>query len=311
MAGLAAQVDSLSLESAPILISGERGTETRLLARIIHDRSLRAGQRFVAVDCRESTPILEIELFGHERSAFADAGRAEQGLFEAAEGGTLFLDEIGALATELQTKLHAALATQGFRRLGGSRVIPLDVRLIAASHGDLAAEVRQGCFREDLFSVLAMLPLRLPPLRTRGPAEITRIAATFLDEAGRGQGRGPVRMSDDFADALTRYDWPGNIRELRNVMERAVLLAGEKSTLLARHLPQELVSRDGAAKSQSRGAATAPSDLSLGAVAREHVMRVMELYAGNRSQAAAALGITRSTLYKKLAEYQLTHIGRG
>lgn len=298
MGAVATQVELLAPGQAPILLTGETGTGKGWLAKLIHSVSPRAAAPFVAVNCAGlSATFLDSELFGHEKGAFTDAKTAKQGLFEIADGGTLFLDEVGDLALDLQPKLLTALESQRFRRLGGTREILVSVRLIAATHHDLAACVRSGRFREDLYYRLAVLPIRLPSLRERGTDDIAGLAVNLLGDLRRTVARGPSRISVAALRAIARYPWPGNVRELRNTLERALLMAGDAPEVLAEHLPAEL--RD----SLSLPEEVLAGDMSLESVEKRHILRVLAHCDGNRSLAARSLGITRATLYKKLRAY--------
>lgn len=299
MRELAQQVTLLASGSAPILLTGETGTGKGWLAQLIHSASPRSPGPFVSINCAGLTAtFLATELFGHEKGAFTDAKQEKEGLFEVADGGTLFLDEIGDLTLELQPKLLTVLETGRFRRLGGTKEREVDVRLLAATHHDLAAAVKAGSFREDLYYRLAVLPLRLPALRERGDDEVSALAADLLSDLARKIGRPTVNLSADALGILTEYRWPGNIRELRNVLERALLLAGDAPALLPRHLPPDLRPRDTARRTNRLD-----GDLSLESAVKRHIQRVLDQFEGNRSRAARALGIPRSTLYKRLREY--------
>jgi DNA-binding NtrC family response regulator len=305
MLELAAQVELLAVGTAPILLTGETGTGKGWMAKLIHAASPRARAPFVAVNCAGLTAtFLDTELFGHEKGAFTDAKTQKPGLFEIANGGTLFLDEIGDLAPELQPKLLTVLETQRFRRLGGTREIEVDVRLIAATHHDLADAVKAGRFRQDLYYRLAVLPLRLPPIRERGRDEIADLAIRLLGDLQRRLGRGPTRISANALARLVRHPWPGNIRELRNTLERALLLAGPCEQLGPEHLPGEL------RPAPDMPEEPLPDDLSLTSVERRHITRVITMVGGNRLHAAKVLGIARHTLYKRLREYGIEHLGR-
>jgi DNA-binding NtrC family response regulator len=301
MRRLGDQLRLLASGTAPVLLGGETGTGKGYVARRIHALSPRSAAPFVEVNCAGlSAAFLDSELFGHERGAFTDAKHARRGLFELADGGTLFLDEIGDLAPELQPKLLTVLESQRFRRLGGTRQIEVDVRLVAATNVDLRGAVRDRRFREDLYYRLAVLPLELPPLRERGAEEIARLAHALLDELHRRSGRGPTRLTSDALLALSRYPWPGNIRELRNVLERVALLAVDHDAVGLPHLPPEMRA--------AAGAALPPvdeTDLTLVAAERAHILRVLALSGHNKAHAARALGITRATLYAKLRAYGL------
>jgi DNA-binding NtrC family response regulator len=302
MRRLGEQLHLLAAGMAPVLLGGETGTGKGWLARRLHAMSPRSQGPFVEVNCAGlCATFLDSELFGHEKGAFTDAKQAKRGLFEVADGGTLFLDEIGDLAPALQPKLLTVLESHRFRRLGGTREIGVDVRLVAATNVDLREAVRARRFREDLYYRLAVVPLELPPLRERGSDEIARLARTLLDNLRREIGRGPDHLTPDALLALTRYAWPGNIRELRNVLERTVLLAAYAAAIEPAHLPPEIA----AAGAIAATGGPEERELSLGAAERAHILRVLALSGHNKAHAARALGITRATLYAKLREYGL------
>jgi DNA-binding NtrC family response regulator len=296
-------VELLADGTAPVLLTGETGSGKGWLAQLLHARSSRAQRPFVDVNCAGlSATFLDSELFGHERGAFTDAKTQKSGLFEVANGGTLFLDEIGDLAPELQPKLLKAIESQRFRRLGGTREITVDVRLVAATHHDLKAAVSAGRFREDLYYRLAVFPLHLPPLRERGRDVIIALAQQFLAELRRQAGRGPIAFTEGALRQLVTHAWPGNVRELRNTIERVLLLAGDATEIGVEHLPGEL---------RPSGPGHAPllldgdddrdaPDLTLAQAERRHIARVLARVGGNRVHAARALGIARATLYTKL-----------
>lgn len=305
MRELARQVEVLANSDTTVLLSGETGTGKGFVAHLLHSLSPRSSQPFVEINgAGLSAAFLDSEMFGHEKGAFTDAREQKRGLFELAHGGTFFLDEVGDVALELQPKLLKVLERQRFRRLGGTREIEVDVRLIAATNADLDRSVRAGRFREDLYYRLNVLPLRLPPLRERGREEIADLAVRILLDLRRRLGRGPARLSADALEILVQYGWPGNIREMRNVLERVLLLAAGAEEILPAHLPPEM-----AGNGSGTGPATLES-MSLQEVERRHIARVLAHHAGNRSRTARTLGISRATLYEKLARYSLDQIGR-
>jgi DNA-binding NtrC family response regulator len=305
MQELRREIELLSPGNAPILLTGETGSGKGWAAKLIHGASPRSTAPFVEVNCAGlSATFLDSELFGHEKGAYTDAKTQKLGLFEIANGGTLFLDEIGDLAPDLQPKLLKVLESQRFRRLGGTREIEVDVRLVAATHHDLESAVQEGRFRQDLYYRLAVLPVHLPPLRARGREEIVALATQLLADLRARIGRGPTRFAPESLALLVRYPWPGNIRELRNMLERVLLLAAHAEELRPEHLPADLRA-DVAAED-----APLDEDLSLEAIEKRHIARVLLQSEGNRAAAARTLGITRATLYKKLKTYDLELLDR-
>lgn len=299
MREVARQIELLKGGNAPILLTGETGSGKGWVAKLIHSASARRGAPFVSINCAGlSASFLDDELFGHEKGSFTDAKAQKLGLFEIANGGTLLLDEIGDLALELQPKLLTVLETQRFRRLGGTREVEVDVRLIAATHVDLVEAVKAGRFREDLYYRIAALPIRLPSLRERGRADIADMALQLVADLRRQLGRGPSRISAEALEAIARFQWPGNVREMRNVLERALLMASGEPELLTQHLPAEM-------RKTGAHEAPLPDDLSLRAAERVHIARVLTIAKGNRVRAARLLGISRQTLYKRMHEYGL------
>lgn len=300
MRDIARQIEVLAGSETTVLLLGETGTGKGYVANLLHRLSPRARSPFVEINCAGlSATFLDSELFGHEKGAFTDAREQKRGLFEIANTGTIFLDEVGDLAPELQPKLLKVLEGHRFRRLGGTREIDVDVRVIAATNRDLETAVRAGRFREDLFYRLAVLPIRLPPLRERGREDVADLAIRTLIDVRNRLGRGPATLSSDTIQRLASYAWPGNIRELRNVLERVVLLAGHAQELLPGHLPSEI------AQAESPATSGIEAELTLEEVERRHIGRVLAYQGGNRSRAARSLGISRATLYEKLHRYGL------
>jgi formate hydrogenlyase transcriptional activator len=217
------QVETVAPTGSTVLIRGETGTGKELIARALHDLSPRTGRTFVKLNCAAiPTGLLESELFGHEKGAFTGAVSQKIGRFEVAHQGTLFLDEVGDIPLELQPKLLRVLQEQEFERLGGTKTIKVDVRLVAATHRDLAKMVADGSFREDLYYRLNVFPVTLPPLRERSD-DIPRLVAHFTQRFARRMGRQIEAIPSEVMDALVRYTWPGNVRELQNIIERAVI----------------------------------------------------------------------------------------
>jgi two-component system, NtrC family, response regulator AlgB len=282
---------------AAVLLRGESGTGKSVLARWIHSLSPRSRHPFVVVNCPTlSEELLTSELFGHSKGAFTGAVRDQAGRVEAAEGGTLFLDEIGDISPSLQAKLLRFIEEKEFERLGENKTRRADVRTVAATNRDLAEHVRQGLFREDLLYRLNVIDLQLPPLRER-PEDILRLARRFLIFFAKSARRHPPELSSSAADVLTAYSWPGNVRELRNTIERAVILWP------ARIIEPEAFPPHIAARHRAADAPQVGGDFSLDAIEREHITRVIARTA-TLDEAAAALGIDASTLWRKRKKYE-------
>ena len=314
---------------ASVLVRGESGTGKELLARAIHRHSPRAEKPFVTVHCAAlSSSLLESELFGHVKGAFTGADRDKAGRFELADGGTLFLDEIGDISLETQTKLLRVLQQRTFERVGGVQTLSVDVRLIAATHQNLEELIRQGRFREDLYYRLNVISLRCPALRER-PEDIFELSLHFLRGYANQLGKTPTRIDEDALEVLMNYAWPGNIRQLENAIERAVVLA-ERETIHVDDLPPEIVSTvpEAVAAAPTNRLSTrrepavsgrllrstvvetvvaAPAGLTdeLDHLERERLSEALVRAAGNKAEAARALGIPRSTLFSKLRKYGL------
>jgi transcriptional regulator with PAS, ATPase and Fis domain len=284
------------------LILGETGTGKGMVATAIHELSERRENPFVDVNCAGlNEALLESELMGHERGAFTDAKTAKRGLIEVADRGTLFLDEIGELTLPIQAKMLKVIEERTFRHVGGTVNLSASVRIIAATNANLEQAVKAGRFRSDLFFRLNVLPLTLPPLRKRRE-EIPQLTSLFLAEFATAMKKPGLRISPEAETMLLFYSWPGNIRELRNVIERAVLLC-EDDTVMPAHLPGNLRSR----ASQS-GSLPALGDFRLETVEARHIENVLRACGGNRSNAAKLLGIHRATLIKKIRLYNLGEI---
>jgi DNA-binding NtrC family response regulator len=290
--------------SATLLVVGETGTGKELVAQAVHAASPRASGPLVVVDCGAIPHnLIESELFGHKRGAFTDANADRSGAFETANGGTLFLDEVGELPVDLQPKLLRAVESRSIQRLGESERRPIDVRLIAATHRDLAAMVASGTFRQDLFFRLAVVTIQIPPLRERGD-DILDLARHILVQLGHADA---IELEGQVKDALLAYSWPGNVRELRNAIERAVYLGAEHAIPMVSggHAP---------AREQASPAEDAP-DLPFKeakerlVLAFEHayVKRLMDKHGGNISAAARDAGIDRNYLYRLLEKHGLPH----
>ncbi|HXV37735.1 MAG TPA: sigma-54 dependent transcriptional regulator, partial [Myxococcota bacterium] len=288
---------------ATVLVQGESGTGKELVARALHELGERAGEPYLAVNCPAiPDPLIESELFGHERGAFTDARERRIGKFETAAGGTLFLDEIGELGIGVQAKLLRALQQRQIERLGGSTPIEVDVRVIAATNRNLASDVAQGRFRADLFYRINVVPIELPALRERRE-DVRRLAEHFLAKARTEAGRGPTRLARDAIAALERYAWPGNVRELENAIERAVALA-EGEVLEPRDLPRAIVR---ASELEALGDSLRQGRLGLedavGELEKALIAEALARAGGNQTRAAEALQVTRRALKLKMDRY--------
>jgi len=288
---------------ASVLVTGESGTGKEVVARLLHQKGPRADRPFLALNCAAMPEhLIESELFGHVRGAFTDAKTDKLGLFVQANHGTLFLDEIGDMPLSLQPKLLRVLEERKVRPVGGGKEIPVDLRLIAATHRDLEDAIVQGQFREDLYFRLNVIQIALPPLRARAN-DVLLIAQSFVETFAKQAGKAVVGLSPEAAERLSSYAWPGNVRELRNAIERAVALTRHENitvddlperiraykvshVLVASHDPEELVN--------------------LAEVEKRYIARVLGAVGGNKSTAARILGIDRTTLYKKLAQYKIS-----
>lgn len=278
--------------STTVLILGESGTGKELVARAIHALSPRKNKRFLPFNCAAVTrELVESELFGYNRGAFTGAIRDKPGYFEEANGGTLFLDEIGEMTLEAQAKLLRVLEDRQIMRVGSTRPMTVDVRILAATNRNLHEWVQEGKFREDLYHRLMVFPIELPPLRQRRE-DIPLLAEHFLHQVTRENGLPPMRWAPDALDALIAYDWKGNVRELRNLVQRLVLTV-EGNVIRRADLPSYLT--------LPREETPSPEDLD--ALEREAILRVLAATGGNKTQAAKRLGISLRTLYRKLEAY--------
>ncbi len=307
------QILRAAASEASVLVTGESGTGKELVARALHDNSSRAGGPYLRVHCAAfPEQLLEAELFGHARGAFTGAAAAREGRFEAAHGGTLLLDEIGEVPLNVQVKLLRVLQEREIERLGENQPRQVDVRILAATHRDLPAMVRDGAFRADLYYRLRVLPLHVPALRERREDIPLLVDALLASLRGRHPGR-EVQVSAEALDALATHDWPGNVRELANALEYALVHA-EGATVLPRHLPPE-------ARESARGgdAPAKADDLASAGLSqpyyrppagpagreREILSRALQECGGNRAEAARRLGMSRTTLWKRLKQYGL------
>ncbi len=293
-------VDKIAASHASVLIEGESGTGKELIARRIHELSPRSQQPFVAVHCAALTEtLLSSELFGHEKGSFTGATERKKGRFERAHGGSLFLDEIGEISRETQVKLLRVLQEGELERVGGTKTIKVDVRLIAATNKTLLDEVKQQRFREDLYYRINVIYLKVPPLRER-KEDIPPLVENFIRQCSALNAKKITGIEPDALKSLMSYDWPGNIRELKNVVERMIVLSsGDKLTL--EHVPDEFKQDRAAPASQGfLAGGNRITDLE-----KELIQKVLQESGGNKSLAAGQLGISRRTLYRKLDEYKI------
>jgi DNA-binding NtrC family response regulator len=301
------QIEKVASARGAVLIQGESGTGKELVAKAIHFNSPRKSGPFVVIDCAAIPETLqESELFGYERGAFTGAVATKKGLFEVAHGGTLFLDEVAELAAGLQVKLLRALQDGEIRRVGGTKTLRVDARVIAATNRDLAAEIQEGAFREDLFYRLNVFPIFLPPLRERSE-DIPLLVDHFLHRLTHERPGPPKRFSPEALQAMMAYPWPGNVRELEHAVERAVLLS-EGETITPHYLPPEILAPRGeltVVLSDSVGAFKDTMVRFVRDAETRLIQRALARSGGNRTQAARILGISRRALLYKLKEYNL------
>ncbi len=290
-------------EATTILLEGENGTGKDLIAKTLHYQSLRQAEPFIAVNCAAiPETLLESELFGYEKGAFTDARQQKRGIFELADNGTLFLDEVGEIPLMLQAKLLRVLEDQSFRRLGGLKDIQLDLRVIAATNKNLREAVKEGAFRQDLYFRLNVIQIVLPPLRDR-QEDIGPLARFFIEHYNRKFRRGIEGISAAAEQLLLSHDWPGNVREMRNAIERAMIL--EESTYITPgSLPISITRPDGQAPAAAQAEMPAEG-LSLEDNERMLLARALEKTGGNQTQAARLLRVTRDTLRYKMKKFNL------
>jgi len=299
-----AQAARVARTETTVLLTGESGTGKEVVARFIHHASRRSQARFVAINCAAlPDQLLESELFGHERGAFTGAVSTKPGRIEEASGGVLFLDEIGEMAPIVQAKVLRVLEEREFTRLGGTRVLHADIRVIAATNRDLHAAMRRGEFREDLYYRLGVFEIALPPLRDR-LGDVLELADTFLAEIGETVGRPAAGIARDAREQLMAYPWPGNVRELRNAIERAVILA-DGGVIQREHLPVA-PGRHSEKPGEGAGTVLPAGGMNLDAVERSLVVRALAQARQNKTRAARLLGLTRSQLYSRIEKYGLT-----
>lgn len=291
-----ALIDKVAPSKASVVITGASGTGKEIVARAIHNLSPRRDRPFIAINCSAIAPtLMESEIFGHERGAFTGADQRRLGCFELADGGTLFLDEVGEVPAELQAKFLRVLEEEKVRRLGGKAETSVDVRVLAATNRDLKARIKSGDFREDLYFRLNVFQVHLPPLKDR-PEDIPTLVAHFIARFAAEAGKRVHGASPEALRLLSDYAWPGNIRELRNSIERAVLLC-EGQEITADDLPSDVV------RATDQAALNLPLGLALSDVTRAYIEAMLVREGGNKSRAAQALGISEKTLYNKLQRY--------
>ena len=304
MKAVITQIEALADTAATVLVCGESGTGKELVARALHVDSKRAQGPFVAVNCGAFVEtLLESELFGHEKGAFTGATGVHKGAFERADGGTLFLDEIGDAPPSVQVKLLRALEEREIRRVGGRDVIRVNVRLVSATNKDLDAMVRDGKFREDLLYRLNVVTIRVPPLRSRRE-DIRHMADRFIARAAAENGKHITTVRPDFYAALEAYDWPGNVRQLRNIVESAVLLSPGGI------LTGDSLALPGAARSApptAPGGLAVPNSMTLEQIERAVLETRLQQNAGNRTLTADQLGLSRRTIQRKIKEHNLPY----
>ena len=303
-----AQAARVARTETTVLLTGESGTGKEVVARFIHHASRRSHGPFVAINCAAlPDQLLESELFGHERGAFTGAVSAKPGRIEQASGGVLFLDEVGEMIPTVQAKLLRVLEEREFMRLGSTRVLRADIRVIAACRSRLVAAMQRGEFREDLYYRLGVFEIALPPLRER-PEDVLELADTFLEQIGETVGKPAAGIARDAKDQLLGYGWPGNVRELRNAIERAVILA-DGGYIRSEHLPVTGPRQPAANAAEPAGAAAfPPGGVNLEAIERSFVIKALRQARHNKTRAAKLLGLTRAQLYSRIEKYGLAEI---
>ncbi|WP_394845821.1 sigma-54 dependent transcriptional regulator [Pendulispora brunnea] len=290
--------------TATVLIRGETGTGKELVARALHEQGARKEQPFVRVHCAAlPDALLESELFGYEKGAFTGAQARKPGRVELAHRGTLFLDEIGDITPQVQVKLLRVLQEREFERVGGTQTIKVDVRFVAATHRDLEAMVSKGDFREDLFYRLNVVPIHVPPLRARAE-DIEALARHFVKTLGKANGKAGMELESAAIDALRAYAWPGNVRQLQNLMERLVVLT-EGMTIRRADVERELPAAGASSSAPKLETDGASLDAHRLAAEKEALIRALAQAKNNRTLAARLLNVSRRTLYNKLAEHGL------
>ena len=290
-------VEKVAPSKASVSISGESGTGKEVVARAVHNLSLRRDKPFIAINCASiPATLIESEIFGHERGAFTGADQRRPGVFELAHGGTLFLDELGEIPVDLQAKLLRVLEESRLRRLGGKVELEVDVRVLCATNRDLKQEIKNGRFREDLYFRLNVFQIHLPPLRERRE-DVPILVQHFVDKFRGDSAKRVSGVHPEAMEVLKNYEWPGNIRELRNAVERAVILC-DGELITREHLPPDM-----AGKGPERHTFRLPFGLSLDAVEREYILGSLQRNGNNKARTAEVLGVSEKTLYNKLNRY--------
>jgi PAS domain S-box-containing protein len=304
---LLALVGNVARSDAPVFIHGESGVGKELVARALHDLSVRARGSFIKVNCASlNENLLESELFGHVKGAFTGASRDRVGRFEAASGGSIFLDEIGDISLAMQVKLLRVLESKEVERVGDHNPIPVDVRVITATNKDLDDLVEQGVFRADLFYRINVVPIHVAPLRER-KEDIPLLAQSFIEKIARRSGRPIMGLTPEAIDLLTAYDWPGNVRELRNAIEYSFVLCHDEM-IRAEHLAPRVVGKQGnclPVPGESCGLPGEATSRVMGNSAKDELIRALERTGGNRTEAARILGISRVAVWKRMKRFGL------
>jgi len=291
-------------DAATVLIQGESGTGKEVIAHLLHERSRRQSKPFITVNCANfPEQMLENELCGHDKGAFTDAKEVKKGLLEVADGGTLFLDEIGDMDLNLQGKILRLVEQRAFRRIGGIKDIRVDVRIITATNKDLLKLKEEGKFREDLFYRINVASIRIPPLRER-PSDIFPLTKYFMQKYNEEFHKNVQKISKGVEDFLGSYNWPGNIRELKNVIERAMIL-GDGDTLLMEHLPIEILGQASKQGGVIEGIRLPPEGISMEKVEEALVKQALKMTNGNQTKAAKLLDISRDTLRYRMQKFGL------
>ncbi|AOS83223.1 sigma-54-dependent Fis family transcriptional regulator [Chlorobaculum limnaeum] len=301
MLSLFRMIDKIAKTSATALILGESGVGKELVANAIHFKSMRNGKPFIKFNCAAlPESIVESELFGHERGAFTGASAQRRGRFELADGGTIFLDEVGELSLPIQAKLLRIIQEKEFERLGGSKTVKTDVRIIAATNRNLEEQIREGSFREDLFYRLNIFPITVPPLRER-KTDILLLADYFVEKFNTANHKGIRRISTTAIDMLMRYHWPGNVRELQNCIERAVILS-EDNVIHGYHLPPSLQTAE-----SSGTPYTGDLQQKLDAIEKEMIIEALKRTKGNMTKAATQLGLSDRIMGLRMKKFNIDY----